>query len=725
MRYIYYYIDIGYLLLSSTKIECKETELGNPFYYTIIEVPEQDEYIVYSEPGEDLTFEDPGLKFMFELETSKNITEYYDKSDEEYHEDQLDLIFRKYRLTLDDLDRYNSLLQLHLQYHSMYSTEDSTQLVSYVSIANYHPSDFTSKGGPYSYERGDRSLDFDTARKYFIEVTNGYEVIKGMRARYPWYYRHSEGFNTDYEIVEEYIVSQIPEILLGEYYNRQQGSYPDTTLQLAVFYYIFSDRILDYSPTLENYYNLKKMNYDFDCEQEDACDTIYKVLSKYRSFYSIYEQPYHNGPKRNDKPVVKNYLRNLHKNGLLDKFLKELAGVYLPDIKVYAYSNLITYIYVQVRETIKKTIARIFREIIREKFTVESIEEALKKEETFIIGFIADIHNIPIYAFDDPNFRRVCEQIFVVLKQIAYKLSLDKNSLKNRLKYMMNKRWDYEVQCDIFEGLDKEAIDTIASAYGIDTNLSRMQICNALADILEQKKSLQKKIIEEARCTNETDLSFTTDVRDIDYRKFITVKQDDRYYCFDIEEMYNNLQITDKNPFTGVSFDESEIQRINEEYKKYLALRGKRFDEEKYQAGTTLSLLIGDLFSLMPYSGYASKLKEANRELLEVFIQFLGFYRVPVDIKIREDLNLTKIEFAQKLLKIMRNNPDYQMPVTVAWKEALIVDAINRHSSKELKEFISSFNYTYMDVEDRYLYYAIKNGRNRQEAQDTVRELLE
>jgi hypothetical protein len=66
-------------------------------------------------------------------------------------------------------------------------------------------------------------------------------------------------------------------------------------------------------------------------------------------------------------------------------------------------------------------------------------------------------------------------------------------TLKDKLKSIMDKRWDYEIQCDIFEGLSRPELRKIANAYGIDSNLTRLEICKALADILEQKRLLQKK----------------------------------------------------------------------------------------------------------------------------------------------------------------------------------------------------------------------------------------
>ncbi len=305
----------------------------------------------------------------------------------------------------------------------------------------------------------------------------------------------------------------------------------------------------------------------------------------------------------------------------------------------------------------------------------------------YLVGIGADIH-----ARGDPALANAIKNGHVdIAKYLRSKTGSDRD-IKHKLKSMMDKRWNYEIQCDVFEGLDISEIKKLATAYGIDTTLSRTKICKILGDILEQKRAIYNKIIEDSQCSNETDIA-GTEIKDIDFRRLVTLKQDNKYYCFDVDDAYQNAFVQDnkKNPYTNVPFEKSELDKIRTEYDKFLAIRGKKFDKDEYEINTSLNPLVTKLFGNIPYAADTKKLQNADRDFLELFMRILEMQNVYLDVTIRDDLKQTKIEFVQKLIRWIENN-DY-INVAEAWIHTIRIDAINRKSKEDTERYGRAYKY--------------------------------
>lgn len=266
--------------------------------------------------------------------------------------------------------------------------------------------------------------------------------------------------------------------------------------------------------------------------------------------------------------------------------------------------------------------------------------------------------------------------------------------IKHKLRKWIDKRWNYELQCDVFEELDIGELGKIASMYGIDSSLSRVQICNKLAQILEQKKKEYKVILEKSACSNTMDPISGTDVDDIDPRNLITLEQSGQLYCFELDGIYNYIKKNNKkNPYTNVQFEESHFSQIEKEYAAYSTLKGKKFDEDAYASETSLTALVSQLSSFLPYTTGIDKFINADLEEVEQFLDRLQEAYVDIDVKPTE-LKQYKIQIVQKLIKWILEN-DYEN-VRQAWiihqSYTNIYNAIKTENLDALKELIENEN---------------------------------
>lgn len=192
------------------------------------------------------------------------------------------------------------------------------------------------------------------------------------------------------------------------------------------------------------------------------------------------------------------------------------------------------------------------------------------------------------------NREQICSRIF------SKKLSNERmKKIRDKLRLFVSSKWDYELLCDVFEGLDMEELRSIAELYDIKST-TRATICEDLGFILETKK----KQYAVASCTNTMDPISGTDVVDIDPRDVITITQGDNTFCFEIEGIHEYIQRGNtKNPYTNVPMNYDTIDYINSEYTKYSRIKGSRFDSDKYRTDSSLRAWVNQMVSYIPYFG--------------------------------------------------------------------------------------------------------------------------
>lgn len=321
-------------------------------------------------------------------------------------------------------------------------------------------------------------------------------------------------------------------------------------------------------------------------------------------------------------------------------------------------------------------------------------------------------------------------------------------SLKEKLRSWLDTRWNYEIQCDVFDGLDRSEIEKIAQKYDIDISLSRIEICQRLAKILQAKKEEYESVLKDSGCINTMALSGTA-VEDIDPRELLTITHNNQQYCFEIEGIYKNVFVNNnpKNPYTNVPFDGEALKLIENEYEKFKILKGKKFDVYAYTADADLGSIVNQLVNYLPYlaTGVDVFLK-ADRGKINEFISILSanyviipglesIYPEDEDISVEYDTKLReyKIKLAQKLIRWIVEN-DY-VNVREAWSAAFeeqdddyeldpeLMLAIQRNSDiSEIEELVNMG--ASVDFQDSSgntpIAYAIENN-----SYDVVKYLIE
>lgn len=254
-------------------------------------------------------------------------------------------------------------------------------------------------------------------------------------------------------------------------------------------------------------------------------------------------------------------------------------------------------------------------------------------------------------------------------------------AIRRKLKNWLSDKWNYEILCDVFEGLNKEELNKIASIYAIDTNLSRLEICDKLSKILDAKKNEYQRTLDAQECHNSQDPISGTDIELIDPRDVITVVQNDKKYCFEIEGLYKNVFLNNnsKNPYTNVPFNQEQISFIEKEYEKFKMLKGTKFDIDAYSTDSSLTAMTSQLLNYLPYTTGIKYFIDADRVHINDFIIQLYEYNVLIDtwgvnpeqtdIPVAKDTKLR--EFKIKLIRQLINyivQDDY-FPVREAWRD--------------------------------------------------------
>lgn len=242
-------------------------------------------------------------------------------------------------------------------------------------------------------------------------------------------------------------------------------------------------------------------------------------------------------------------------------------------------------------------------------------------------------------------------------------------SFKEKLRSYLSDRWEYEIQCDVFEGLNMDELTKIAKLYKIDPSLSRLEICSKLSKILEDKKQAYKKTLEDSSCANTMDPISGTDVEDIDSRELITISQDGQMYCFEIEGIYKNVFMSNnyKNPYTNVPFDAKILKEIEDTYERFKIIKGKKFDKDSYASDSSLTAVAGQLSNYLYYLSGIEKFIDAPREKINEFLNNLESYDVslldfwglqPTKLDVSKDTTLReyKISLVKRLIKWITEN---------------------------------------------------------------------
>lgn len=242
-------------------------------------------------------------------------------------------------------------------------------------------------------------------------------------------------------------------------------------------------------------------------------------------------------------------------------------------------------------------------------------------------------------------------------------------SFKEKLRSYLSDRWEYEIQCDVFEGLNMDELTKIAKLYKIDPSLSRLEICSKLSKILEDKKQAYKKTLEDSSCANTMDPISGTDVEDIDSRELITISQDGQMYCFEIEGIYKNVFMSNnyKNPYTNVPFEAKILKEIEDTYERFKIIKGKKFDKDSYASDSSLTAVAGQLSNYLYYLSGIEKFIDAPREKINEFLNNLESYDVslldfwglqPTKLDVSKDTTLReyKISLVKRLIKWITEN---------------------------------------------------------------------
>lgn len=277
---------------------------------------------------------------------------------------------------------------------------------------------------------------------------------------------------------------------------------------------------------------------------------------------------------------------------------------------------------------------------------------------------IKDINKSSIIAKKRGNF----------INELYYIFNRKKFDLKNKLKNYMSERWDYEILCDVFEGIDTKSIKELAFMYDIDTDLTRLQICTELSKILNRKKEEYKKIA--SNCANTDDPISGNEVADIDSREVITIEQSGKQFCFEIEGLYEYIKKDKLNPYTRQPFSDEQLETIKEEYFKLKKLKGRKFDADNYKYETSLHALIIKLINLLPYTSGTENFISANLQKIKKFVNLLNYAQINIKIDLNNpqvSLEMKKRTILESLIKYIGYGGAY-WPIKIVWGKMFMND---------------------------------------------------
>lgn len=650
IHFLYYYKSVGLVTLSDKFVKCKEIETS-PFYYNIIQLTSAEFYQIYSIPGGETGFIRPELKYDLLLEPYEGVLERYKIIDR-----KLVLVYRTFNLTSSNVNRYNYLLKVYLHYNILYNTTDLTLIPSFNSISNYHPSSFKITGSPYSFSNNSNLQIFtqEQISRIVDNIRYSYEFSVYFYTRYTTMFGFTEFLNGDRLEFDEDTTKYLDIIL------KLDGLYPDEYLK----YYLLSDKPLPDNRDSGDlgYYRVKTGNLDFDCA-ENYCARLKEIT---RPFINVSRL----------SSFTKQFIRRLQGDDLLMEFFLDLTELTEENFDISRDDrNPISQIYNSMLDVKQTALKKVLRKMLK---------EAIQRGETLCVPFenlsdadiliIARMHNLD----KDTPIKDVCK---ILNKKLI--TSIERVTIRSKLKSWMDTRWDYEIKCDVFEEIDEEALNKLARLYNIDESLSRIQICSKLSEILEEKRKIYTETIKEKSCSNNTDL-LGNDVSDIDYRRLITLEQLGQTYCFDIDDIYKNMfvQKNTKNPYTNIPFSEKQQKDVKEKYKIFKTLRGDKFDEDIYIGETKLRPIVSQLFDRLGFAPNQEKLMVEDEKFFNIFLKSLDNYGIRLKLNLTSNHLQNKIHVIQKLIKWGDKNN--LIIIGQAWIYTLLVDALVRRSLSDL-----------------------------------------
>ncbi len=560
--YLYTFTKNSLLFVSDKDIPTEET-FGNYFHYIVTKLSDKPYHQVYIKHRDnDLTIngydsypQEDSINIKYDLKVTpyKNITEYYT------YKTEFTLIYRKYIFSKEDVNKYNDLLAFHILYGMTYYAKDVYILPTISSILNHHPSEFSTKNHPYTFDKNKniiKSFGKDKAFKIFKLITHHTGLLIILKSRYKQIFKDTDPSETPSRRPDRRNYRKIISSYLKHFFGIDDNFQTDAR---RYFILMFAENLKNNPQVIASSYFVKNDNLD-------------SLICKFNKL----------DPTRCDIP----------------QHVKDYIG----DIRISAFE--------------RETIIRL-------------------NKQGLLDDFIKDIRQSSI---------EVVKRIYYIphFMETLYSIFNKRLNLKDKLKSYMNKRWNYEILCDVFEGLDMPSIKELASLYDIDTNLTRIQICTELSKILDRKKEEYKRIVSD--CSNSDDPISGNEVKNIDPREAITIEQDGKQFCFEIEGLYGYIKKNKTNPYTRVPFSDDQLKTIENEYAKFRKLRGPKFNEDTYKYETSLHALTVKFINFLPYTSGVEKFINASDDKIQKFLKLLNY--LEIDVKV--DMNNPKTSLDSK-----------------------------------------------------------------------------
>jgi hypothetical protein len=367
-------------------------------------------------------------------------------------------------------------------------------------------------------------------------------------------------------------------------------------------------------------------------------DPLYNSLEKSRKIPATYLCT-------SQEMDITNYLRS----GIADVYLKDRGGLGDDDFHYYTYLTERTRSPYLTKENYELIYA--YYKLIQAKCL--HIEN--KSEDVFYKGYSIDMKKL--YIISKP---KALEIGYELLKDASIKHKFSLSSLKsvsaldiikfcidekylldhklikqsikrmeyNKMKILNKVKKEFNGSGSIWkficssETLYLDELRFIADINGIENTgmLTKQDLCSEL-----EKLSTGKKNTVVASCENESDIT-GDDIKDIPAEYFFSYKENGRAYCTDIRSAYANIKAgNNKNPYTNVEIPKETRDKIVDLYEADI--------KPEEEAKPTLTQLLANFSSKIPYLNSVDLYKNATREQLETFLDILLRYPTYEQVK--------------------------------------------------------------------------------------------